>query len=691
MASDKVGMLQRADPNKPSPGNSGSLLAQVGMTLQRADPRLVASPGSSSSALQSPPEAVSDLSTAHTIKALQELRAQIKEDLQKELSVLKKELRYLFDAAPWYSERTEPASEQQEPRRTSFLTSSTIPSSYTVVDENGWSHSIPLGRTSISSNTPAFGHAVADMDGIERQKTCRATQLREGSLRPHAFLHGSLASQTWLSEEERASERFIDNVNLGSLTEFLAAQQRCPERSPAGESPRSVAGQRQGFQPEVVEQTDDLLRVFRAAGTGNREVVKEWLEAGGDPNVHISEYKETPTSKLFQNCGMLPVACMKGHMEVINLLIDAGVNLDSRYGFEAGSRKLNWSGTAPFAVVAKGNLSLLRKLIEEKADPHAESSTRANLLWQCCYIGRTDMAKYLLELNVSHSVAGESQDNTVSYTPLHMATVQGHEELVCLLLEAKAKANIENEDNDSPLSAAIRLGQHGVMRNLIKSGALLVDDKHRRDDEIEGGHKSMLSSLFEKNNPVLVHAAASGLSNQANQVKLLHTDDLLEFLNIGHTDSLRAILEAIFVAREIRYRDERNQKVVYKTAFQERHEMLSNGAKLLPINAIEAEHSFEKIEQMFNSRKQPDGDMKKFFHRLMPQNPQHWLKRNPLLGLTPQNMTSIVVFESLVPDFHRDLRIIKAMKDVSSAWAPRHEDLPVHSTVPTRLTDALLA
>uniref|UniRef100_A0A061QT68 Ankyrin repeat domain 2 (Stretch responsive muscle) n=1 Tax=Tetraselmis sp. GSL018 TaxID=582737 RepID=A0A061QT68_9CHLO len=90
--------------------------------------------------------------------------------------------------------------------------------------------------------------------------------------------------------------------------------------------------------------------LFEAAATGNTEVIREFIESGGDVN----------SRNLFQS-QLLHVAAREGQVEVARLLIDSGANVNSLD--YAGMRR-----TALHWACQQGHVEMVELLVDSGAD-----------------------------------------------------------------------------------------------------------------------------------------------------------------------------------------------------------------------------------------------------------------------------------------------------------------------------------
>ena len=140
----------------------------------------------------------------------------------------------------------------------------------------------------------------------------------------------------------------------------------------------------------------------------------------------------------------------------------------------------------------------------------------ACLLSQAAYTGDTIIAKILLAHNTNV--------NTGCYfdSPLHLAARCGHADMVKLLLAHKAKADVRNNNGQSPLDVA---GNRAVAELLLTDNT----DTHRRGCALysaaKNGHKDVVEFLLNKQVPVsadILDAAAFGGHKDIMELLIAH-------------------------------------------------------------------------------------------------------------------------------------------------------------------------
>jgi ankyrin repeat protein len=122
--------------------------------------------------------------------------------------------------------------------------------------------------------------------------------------------------------------------------------------------------------------------------------------------------------------GLLEIATQEGPLEVVQLLSDAGadINLKSAHG------------QTPLRIASRnGHLAIVRYLLDKGANVDTRGDDGA--------------------------------------TPLEAAAGKGHADIVQLLVEKGANVNIQDKDGDSPLGEAVKGGHLQVVQFLLEKGA----------------------------------------------------------------------------------------------------------------------------------------------------------------------------------------------------------------------------
>ncbi|KAH0538358.1 hypothetical protein FGG08_005053 [Glutinoglossum americanum] len=251
-----------------------------------------------------------------------------------------------------------------------------------------------------------------------------------------------------------------------------------------------------------------------AAENGHEAVVKLLIEAKADVNAK-DEYRVTPLSLVAQEgrgavadakadvnakdkyrVTPLLLAAQVGHEAVVKLLIEAKADVNVKDNYD-GRTPLSWAAQ-------RGHEAVVKLLIEAKADVNAkdknsgtrppswspferryavfilDNAGRTPLSW-AAQRGHEDVVKLLVKAKADVNV----KDKNFGRTPLSWAAYEGHEAVVKLLIKAKSDVNVKDNDdpmpmNDgrTPLSWAAQKGHEAVVKLLIEAEA----DVNGKDD-----------------------------------------------------------------------------------------------------------------------------------------------------------------------------------------------------------------
>jgi ankyrin repeat protein len=218
-----------------------------------------------------------------------------------------------------------------------------------------------------------------------------------------------------------------------------------------------------------------------AALYGHAAVVKLLLEKGVDVESKDPTWGQTPIS----------LAAEKGHAAVVKLLLEKGADLDSK-------DRNSWT---PLSWAARnGHDEMVKLLLEKGADPESKDRNGWTLLSWAARNGHDAMVKLLPEKG-----AGLESKDGCGWTLLLWAARNGHDAMVKLLLEKGV--DLEPKDivyGQTPLSWAARNGHEAVVKLLLEKGVDLEpkDFEYGRTPlswAAENGHKAVVKLLLEKN------------------------------------------------------------------------------------------------------------------------------------------------------------------------------------------------
>ncbi|XP_035693856.1 poly [ADP-ribose] polymerase tankyrase-1-like [Branchiostoma floridae] len=164
--------------------------------------------------------------------------------------------------------------------------------------------------------------------------------------------------------------------------------------------------------------------LWRAAGDGHLENVRELIEQGVNVNCNFGWNKATPLHKAALGEPRWRLTSFRGHVGVVEFLLKVGAQVHSRDRY----------GATPLHNAARG--------------------------------GHGGVAELLLK-------AGAQIDSWDMYKdrPLHGAAAGGHVGVVELLLKSGARVDSTDRYGATPLHNAARGGHGGVAELLLKAGA----------------------------------------------------------------------------------------------------------------------------------------------------------------------------------------------------------------------------
>jgi ankyrin repeat protein len=138
----------------------------------------------------------------------------------------------------------------------------------------------------------------------------------------------------------------------------------------------------------------------------------------------------------------------------------------------------------------RGNLDVVRYLVQKKADKEARNGTGQTALLAAAQTGQADVADFLIA-----SGADPNAEADHGVRPLHRAAAAGHEEVVRVLLKGRADPlAIDGFLMESAVHHAAREGHADVVRALM--GSVARPQKGLDDDEDSEGTEAALKRAF---------------------------------------------------------------------------------------------------------------------------------------------------------------------------------------------------
>ncbi|XP_061579044.1 ankyrin repeat domain-containing protein 50 [Cololabis saira] len=223
------------------------------------------------------------------------------------------------------------------------------------------------------------------------------------------------------------------------------------------------------------------LCVSTATGIkGFGEVASLLLEHGADPG-HRDHDGMTP----------LLLAAYEGHEDVVELLLEAGADVDETAG-PAGSVSAAAAVTPLLAAAAMGHMKTVSLLLFWGAAVDAIDCEGRTALCLAAARGSLEVVRALLDRGLD-----ENHKDDLGWTPLHSAACEGHRAVCAALTERGSMARVGEMDIEgrTPLILAAQEGHWSTVK-------LLLDRRSPIDHRAYDGHSALSAALLETHTDV---------------------------------------------------------------------------------------------------------------------------------------------------------------------------------------------
>lgn len=199
----------------------------------------------------------------------------------------------------------------------------------------------------------------------------------------------------------------------------------------------------------------------------NIEKVKELIKVG----VNVKDEFKIDFGRNYYGLHPLVIAAEKGQKEIVQLLIEAGADVNS---------KNKYGTTALHEACRKGYLDIFYYLIKSAANINQLDCESRGAFYWACSSGYLEMAEFLIKMGVEINIQERG-----SQTPLSIAVWHKHTDLVKLLISSGAKINIENRI--LILDAALYSTKE-IFNLLIEAGSNINIEKNILDKSLNNFH-----------------------------------------------------------------------------------------------------------------------------------------------------------------------------------------------------------
>ena len=188
----------------------------------------------------------------------------------------------------------------------------------------------------------------------------------------------------------------------------------------------------------------------------------------------------------------LMVACQKSDEDIVRLLLNKGANPNIKDNKKHSVLNFACSGL---------NINIIRLLLDKGANPNIKCGSKncTQLVYMCC--GKEEypyIVNLLLKKGANINIKDDNQ-----YTPLMYACKNGHSLIVRMLLNEGANPNPKSNDEYTPLELACKNGHSSTVSLLLNKGARV----------------SMKMIRLSKNYPYISRIIEKKVKNAANLIK----------------------------------------------------------------------------------------------------------------------------------------------------------------------------
>lgn len=190
--------------------------------------------------------------------------------------------------------------------------------------------------------------------------------------------------------------------------------------------------------------------------------MQEWGQFNVGKGIDAPEWQDN------ENLAPLHLSVIGGHPLTTKALLDAE-NWQGLNNEKTAMRKNNSQSSAILALATKSNFVVIVKLlVDSGVDINWQDEIGETALHVAARFGHRDCAKILLEGTIDLKADVELVEKAFSWTPLHIASVDGHLQIVELLVAAGAEIN-------RPDASGWTAREHAALRGHMITAAFLAE------------------------------------------------------------------------------------------------------------------------------------------------------------------------------------------------------------------------
>ncbi|XP_024142769.1 ankyrin repeat domain-containing protein 50 [Oryzias melastigma] len=210
------------------------------------------------------------------------------------------------------------------------------------------------------------------------------------------------------------------------------------------------------------------------------------IQGFGEVASLLLEHKADPGHR--DNDGMTPLllAAYEGHEDVVELLLEAGADVDETAGLD-GSVSAAAAVTPLLASAAMGHMKTVSRLLFWGAAVDAIDCEGRTALCLAAARGSLEVVRALLDRGLD-----ENHKDDLGWTPLHAAACEGHRAVCAALTEQGSMARVGEMDIEgrTPLILAAQEGHWSTVK-------LLLDRRSPIDHRAYDGHSALSAAFLE--------------------------------------------------------------------------------------------------------------------------------------------------------------------------------------------------